>query len=509
LINPSSYRNPVIPGFHADPSLCRVGADYYLVTSSFEYFPGVPLFHSRDLIHWRQIGHCLTRSSQLPLTGCASSAGIFAPTLRYHAGVFYLITTNVSGGGNFYVTARDPAGPWSEPVWLRETTGGIDPSLFFDDDGRIYFTRQGGGERGGIFQSELDLERGQLVGEARPIWTGTGGIWPEGPHLYKIAGRYYLLISEGGTGYGHSLTIARSDSPWGPFEPCPRNPILTHSTRPEHPIQATGHADLVQTQAGAFWLALLGIRPTDGKHHHLGRETFLAPLIWDSEGWPVIGGGAGIELEMSGTGLPPAEPLPKPHPRDDFDARTLGPDWNLLRNPSSAAWSLSERSGWLRLWGNAASLDDLASPGFVGRRQQHFRCTVSTLLELESARGDCEAGLCVRANEANHYDLVVVVADGQRSLRLRARRLGVSELIAETALEPGPIVLSIRAQPSSYEFFWALPGAEPQSLGTLPTDALSTEVVGGFTGVFFGMYARAAAEPVHADFDWFACEPGE
>ncbi len=498
----TSYRNPVISGFHPDPSLCRVGADFYLVTSSFEYFPGVPIFQSRDLVHWRQIGHCLTRPSQLPLTLANSSQGIYAPTLRHHAGVFYLVTTNVSGGGNFYVTARDPAGPWSEPVWLKDETWGIDPSLFFDDDGKVYYTRHGGGERGGIFQTELDLTRAALSAEPRQIWAGTGGIWPEGPHLYKVAGRYYLLISEGGTSYGHSLTVARSDSPWGPFEPCPHNPILTHCARVAHPIQATGHADLVQVENGTFWIALLGIRPTTGQHHHLGRETFLSRVLWDSAGWPVVNGGAGIELEMSSAGLPPTAQQPLTLARDDFDAKTLDFCWNFLRNPNDADCSLSARPGWLRLYGNPASLDDVASPAFVGRRQQHFQCTASTLLEYHTESSDGEAGLCLRANEANHYDLLVAHSSAGRSVRLRARRLGSSELLAEAPLPDGPLVLSIEAQRDSYEFFWSIPGAARHSLGTLPTRALATEVVGGFTGVFIGLYAKAAT----ADFDWFEYE---
>ncbi len=499
----NSYRNPVISGFSADPSLCRVGPDFYLVTSSFEYFPGVPIFQSRDLVHWRQIGHCLTRPSQLPLTYAKSSQGIYAPTLRHHAGVFYMVTTNVSGGGNFYVTAQDPAGPWSEPVWLHDESWGIDPSLFFDDDGKVYYTRHGGGERGAIFQTELDLASGALTGEARQIWAGTGGIWPEGPHLYRVAGRYYLLISEGGTSYGHSLTVARADSPWGPFEPCPHNPILTHRARAAHPIQATGHADLVQTENGTFWMVLLGIRPTAEKYHHLGRETFLSRVAWDSAGWPVVHAGAGIELEMPSAGLPATALPPALAARTDFDAKTLDFCWNFVRIPNHADYSLSARPGWLRLTGHDVSLDDVASPTFVARRQQHFRCTASTLLDYHGEHADGEAGLCLRANEANHYDLLVARSSNGRSVRLRARRLESSELIAEMALPDGLLVLSIEAQRDRYEFFWSTPGGTRQSLGTLPTAALSTEVVGGFTGVFIGLYAKAA----NADFDWFDYEP--
>ncbi|NCC50507.1 MAG: glycoside hydrolase family 43 protein, partial [Spartobacteria bacterium] len=253
----TNFRNPVLPGFHPDPSVCRVGGDYYLVTSSFEYFPGVPIYHSRDLVHWRALGHCLTRPSQLPLQRAPSSAGIYAPTIRHHDGVFYMVTTNVSGGGNFFVTARDPAGPWSDPVWLDQP--GIDPSLLFDD-GRVYLLTSIGGADGYIGQSELDIATGVRKTKVINIWRGTGGQYPEAPHMYKIHGRYYLMIAEGGTDWGHMETIAVSDDPWGPFVPCPHNPILTHRSTCR-PIQCTGHADLIEAQDGSWWLFFLGTRP--------------------------------------------------------------------------------------------------------------------------------------------------------------------------------------------------------------------------------------------------------
>src|SRR5690606_38248070 len=269
-----------------------------------EYFPGVPIFHSRNLTEWRQLGHVLTRETQVPLQGAKSSKGIFAPTLRHHAGTFYLVTTNMSLGKSFYVTSQDPAGPWSEPIWIQEESFSMDPSLFFDDDGTVYYTRHGGGERGGVYQAEIELDTGRLAAEPRQIWAGTGGVWPEGPHLYKLNGSYYLLIAEGGTSYAHEVTVARSASPWGPFEASPSNPILTHKEQRSHPIQATGHADLVQAQNGRWWMVFLGIRPWDGAHHHLGRETFLAPVTWDSEGWPVINENRLVDLQVEVTGLP-------------------------------------------------------------------------------------------------------------------------------------------------------------------------------------------------------------
>jgi xylan 1,4-beta-xylosidase len=505
----AEYHNPVLPGFYPDPSICRVGDDYYLVTSSFEYFPGVPIFHSKDLVHWRQIGHCLTRDSQLPLTQAKSSQGIFAPTIRHHDGTFYVVTTNISGGDNFYVTASDPAGEWSEPKWLHEASGWMDPSLFFDDDGKVYYTRHGGGEHGGVYQAELDVQSGTLKSEARLIWKGTGGIWPEGPHLYKVGRYYYLLISEGGTSYGHMLTIARATEPFGPFEPYAGNPILTHRDHRSLPIQATGHADLLQAANGSWWAVFLGVRPWDGHHHHLGRETFLAPVRWNEDNWPVVNDGAPVAETMSAAGLPEPSAIEEPPARDDFAASTLRFDYNFIRNPNRADASLTSRPGFLRLVGTNVSLDDIGSPAFVGRRQRHYRCKVSTLIEFEPVSEGQEAGLAVRANEHNHYELTIAGENGRRRVRLHTKIADVSRIVAEADVPAGPIVLTVRATESRYDFFWSADRGPERALGSAPTTPLSSEAAGGFTGVYFGAYAFAGSS-THAppaDFDWFEYVP--
>ena len=324
-----AFQNPIIPGFHPDPSICRVGDDYYLVNSSFEFFPGVPIFHSRDLVHWRQIGYCLTRKSQLNLDHARASGGIYAPTLRYHNGTFYMITTLVDTGGNFFVTATNPAGPWSEPVWVDHA--GIDPSLLFDEDGTVYYDRHEGMADGFIGQAKINLQTGKLDGDFKEVWRGTGGVWPEGPHLYKINGKYFIMIAEGGTSYDHMETIARSDSPWGPFIPNPRNPILTHRNRPDSPIQALGHADLVETPDG-WWLVCLGIRPQGGRFHHLGRETFLAPVTWSEDGWPVVNGKGTLETNLTAPRLP-QHPWEKDSARDKFNPPALGPPVEFSPEP--------------------------------------------------------------------------------------------------------------------------------------------------------------------------------
>jgi alpha-N-arabinofuranosidase len=511
----SVLKNPVLPGFHPDPSICRVGADYYLATSSFEYFPGVPLFHSRDLVSWRQLGHALTRRTQLELGKTKSSKGIFAPTLRYHQGTFYLVTTHVEGGGNFFVTAADPAGPWSEPIWIREQAWGMDPSLLFDDDGKVYFTRHGGGERGGVYQAEIDIKTGELAAEPRLIYSGTGGVWPEGPHLYKHGGYYYLLLAEGGTSYNHMVTLARSKSPYGPFVGAPQNPILTHKNQRELPIQALGHADLFQAENQSFWLVLLGVRPADMSegdrgHHHLGRETFLAPVSWDAQGWLVVNENAPIQPKMTVSGLPEPQPWPLEPRRDHFDQTELGHRYVFVRNPEPGSWSLSARPGFLRLTGNKATLSEAESPAFVGRRQQHFNCTLSTLVDFEPTHPDQEAGLVLRQNDDNHYDLLVKGSKAGRRVVLRTQIKGEERILAEAPLRQGPVVLRVRASNNGYQFWYETPerpapAGDPPPLGTAATLPLSSESAGGFTGVVAGLYASAgqAKQAPPADFDWF------
>jgi xylan 1,4-beta-xylosidase len=483
------YRNPILPGTHPDPSVCRVGDDYYLACSSFEFFPGLPLFHSRDLVHWRSIGHALTRDSQLDLHGCKSSLGIFAPTLRHIGGRFCLVTTNLNKFRNFLVWADQPEGPWSEPVWLDWP--GIDPSLFEDVDGRVFISGNGGflgDEPVGIYQAEIDLGTGALLSPRRLVWTGTGGKAPEGPHLYRRGGWYYLLIAEGGTEYGHMVTVARSTQPDGPFEACPHNPILSHRSL-DSPIQATGHADLVETADGSWWAVFLGIRPAPvrfaGQHHHLGRETFLAPVTWTADGWPRIGP---VSETMDAGTLPlqADEPLAT---RTVFDGAELPHAFNHLRNPQPGSWSLSARPGWLTLQGQPDTLDDPAAPAFVGRRQQHFDCEVATLLDFEPAADGEEAGLTVFKSERFHYEIAIGRRAGQRVVFLRRRIASLWRVELEQPLPPGELRLGLRPDAQHYRFFFQTPGQPEQDFGGGECALLSTETAGGFTGVYLGLYA--------------------
>ncbi len=283
----TKVKNPVLRGFYPDPSICRIGKDFYLVNSSFAYFPGIPIFHSRDLAHWEQLGNVLNRPSQLPLEGDEISRGIFAPTLRFHEDTFYLITTNIDQGGNFVVKADTPQGPWSEPYYLGAQAQGIDPSLFFDEDGTCYYVgtrpNQNGVKQNGdweIWIQELDLKQMKLVGKSRCIWKGFARhvIWPEGPHIYKKDGFYYLIYAEGGTGYEHSVMVARSKSLQKSFEGCPRNPVLTHRhLGKNYPVTCVGHGDLFDDENGAMVYSCAGLpdvpwRKQSGKRDFSGES---------------------------------------------------------------------------------------------------------------------------------------------------------------------------------------------------------------------------------------------
>ncbi|MEU8023517.1 glycoside hydrolase family 43 protein [Micromonospora haikouensis] len=495
-----AFTNPVLAGLHPDPSVCRVGDDYYLACSSFEYFPGVPIFHSRDLVHWEQIGNVLDRPGQLVLPATMpSSAGIYAPTLRHHDGRFWLIVTNCAdGGGNLICTATDPAGDWSDPVRLPGIAG-IDPDLAWDDDGTCWCTYAG------IEQVRIDPYTGRTLGPPRRLWSGASGAQaPEAPHLYRVGDHWYLLIAEGGTERGHAVSIARAPAPDGPYEPCPANPILTHRGT-NRPIQNTGHADLVEAADGTWWMVLLGVRPGGGTPgwHVLGRETFLAPVTWVDD-WPVVGA---VEPVMQAPPWP-AHPVPASAVRDDFDADGLHPRWVSVRSRPAESWSLTERPGWLTLRARGASLDE-PDVTFVGRRQQHLSCRVRTLVDATGGRG----GLAVRLDERHHYE--IEAGDGE--VRVLARIGSVLSTVATRPVGAGPVCLRVDVvAPSPGDWH---PAKEPDVLrfgieaadgtydvlGTLDGRYLSTEVAGGFTGRVVGMYAGAGS----VSFDWFDYEPGD
>ncbi|MGW5234579.1 glycoside hydrolase family 43 protein [Streptomyces nodosus] len=501
-----TYTNPVIGGFHPDPSVCRVGDDYYLVCSSFEYFPGVPLFHSRDLVHWRQIGNVLDRTEQLDLPDdLPASDGVYAPTLRHHDGRFYMITTKVGGEGNIIVTGERPEGPWSDPVQVD--LPGIDPDLAWDDDGSCWCAVSG------VQVARIDPATGEVLEGPLPVWSGTGLQYPEAPHLYRIGAWWYLMLAEGGTAHGHSVSIARARSPRGPYEPAPVNPILSHRST-DLPIQSTGHADLVSAPDGTWWMLLLGTRPRGyfPEFHVLGRETFLTPVEW-VDGWPRVG--PVRERHPAPAAWHPVEPPPV---REEFDTGDLAPHWISPRRRPDGSWSLKERPGWLTL---TATGDTLDRPGhtLLGRRQQHPDCRVAARMDPGTGRG----GLSVRIDEAHHYDIEV----GEGTVSVLARIGPLSQCVARRQVPPGEVTVAVEIRttgvlpptvtgaerapgeglgvraggPDTITF--SLGGPTPVRLAELDGRYLSTQVATGFTGRVIGMFTTRG----RVAFDWFDYEP--
>jgi xylan 1,4-beta-xylosidase len=459
-----SLQRPVIPGFHPDPSICRVDETYYLVTSSFEYAPGVPIFRSTDLRSWEQIGNVLDRPSQLDVSSAGPSGGIFAPTLRHHDGRFWMITTNWSDdGGQLLVWSDDPAGPWSEPVRIPSAVG-IDPDIAWDNDGSCLLTYTGpesDGVPAGIRQWAIDPLTGEVLSEPRWLWAGTGGKFPEGPHLYRIGDRWYLLIAEGGTERGHSITIARGPSASGPFESNPDNPILTHRGTDE-PVQNTGHADLVQRPDGSWAIVYHGVRPrgSSPEWHVLGRETFADEVAWQ-DGWPVL--------------TEHIEPGDVPE-RETLTGPDLPPSWVAAsRFPTEIA--TRKNDAWL-----------VHAPGFLGRRQEHLYARVRARLEVEGT-----GGMSVRIDPRHALDLECSGA----TVRAVWTMGDVRHVLGEHGAD-GDVELEIRMEPAPGSG-WdprgpdrvvasAVDNGRRTELGAIDGRYLSTEVAGGMTGRMLGVY---------------------
>ena len=521
-----SFSNPIIAGFAPDPSIVRVDDDFYLINSTFEYFPGIPIYHSRDLVNWALIGHALEAPGEVELQRVQSGSGIHASTIRYHDGTFYIITTNNVDGRlvNFIVTATDPAGPWSAPHVL-EGAPGIDPSLLFDDDGRVWYVGNhipadpefpGQAE---IWLQEVDIEAMRLVGERHFLWRGCcGGVWAEGPHIYKKDGYYYLLISEGGTAYEHAMAVAISKEVTGPYQNNPRNPVLSHRQFSyDYPITGVGHADLVELADGRWYSVALGWRLVDGVHGLLGRETFLLPVTWETEpyAWkkqkltfPVFAPSTGkIELHT---------PLPFDDSRqndevpfhDDFDASTLQSEWNFRRAPETRFHDLEQSPGALRLNLQAGAIGEGEQYAFVGIRQRHFEFEAVTKMQFSPATIAEEAGISALLNDRSAFLLTAGRNEKGGVLRLTHNVNGERSDIGTVDIEANELFLKVTGDYLSYGFHYSVDGRNWQSLAAdVDGKALSPAVVGGYnyTGVYIGLYASSndAASDNYADFDSF------
>lgn len=519
----ATIRNPVLRGFHPDPSILRVGSDYYLATSTFEWFPGVRIHHSRDLANWRLVACPLDRSSQLDLLGNPDSGGIWAPCLSHADGVFYLIFTDVKAwkgnaykiAHNYLVTAPAITGPWSEPVFLNSS--GFDPSLFHDRDGRkwllnmLWDHRRDRNRFAGILLQEFCPETRKLIGPVKNIFRGTGRGLVEGPHLYQREGWYYLLTAEGGTEYAHACTFARSRTIDGPYELHPDTHLLSSFGHPEAALQKAGHGSLVETPAGEWFLAHLCGRPIDGKHCPLGRETAIQQCVWADDGWLYLkqGGLLPAAATAGPAGCPPA-PAPEPAWDGRFDTPALDHCFQSLRQPVSDSWlSLTERPGFLRLKGMEPTVSTFRQ-SLIARRVQAFEIRVETSVEFQPATFQQMAGLIAYYDTDNHYYLRISHDEVLgRSLNVIATDAGhSSEVLPEDIPIPaaGAIGLRLTWTRADLRFEYSLPGGEWLTIGPVLNGAILSDDYHhlGFTGAFVGLCCQdLTGSRLPADFARF------
>lgn len=518
------YRNPILAGYHPDPSIVRVGEDYYLINSTFGFFPGIPIFHSKDLVNWTQIGNAIHRAEQLNFDGIhLGYNGVYAPAIEYRDGTFYVINTCVGCGGNFVVTAKNPAGPWSDPIWLPKLEG-IDPSIFFDDDGKVYIVHHRNPAKPrydahtALWVMEVDPKTFQPISD--DVMLVDGGVkapWPteyiEGPHIYKINGTYYLSAPGGGTGYYHGQLLYKSQNVFGPYEANPNNPVLTQLGLPddrEFPVTATGHGDMVQDTHGDWWMVFLGTRvydlatpPQDPGNFHTGRETFMLPVTWKN-GWPVVlEKGVALPRTVKKPNLPPAAKAPVALTgnftiREEFTSDQLAPHWLFVRTPRGNWWQIEK--GELHINARENGLGDYKQPSFIGRRLAHMSANFATKMVFEPRTGGDEAGLAAIQNDEHFYAFVLGVnADNKPVLRVRLRAgkddPSAGKILAETPinLKRGQaIYLRMSVDKALLDFSYSLDGKNySAALDNANAKVLTTAVAGGFTGAVVGMYAKS------------------
>ena len=530
------FTNPILAGFYPDPSICRVCAGYYLVNSTFSYYPGIPVFYSKDLVHWKHIGDVMNRSEQLDLDSLGVSRGIFAPAIRYNEGIFYVTCTLVDKGGNFVVTSKSPEGPWSNPVWIPQING-IDPSLFFDND-KAYIVYNSvapddkplyPGHRT-IRMYEFNIDSLKVVGNEHILINGgtditKNPVWIEGPHIFKKDSMYYLIAAEGGTGENHSEVVFKSSNVFGPYISYKNNPILTQrnlNPKRDNPITSTGHADFVQTESGDWWAVFLGCRPyppVDKGYYNTGRETFLAPVKW-KDGWPVI--------TSDNEKIQYHYPIPIKSSIDssftsysgnftityNFDKKNLSKDWMFLRTPHEKWYSLVDRKGFLSMKLRPETCSGNMNPSFLGHRQQHLKCSASTAIEFLPKAENEKTGLLIFQNENHFYFLCKSLENKRAVIQLyksdTSKTSEEMELLASKELNDNEtdkeLYLKIQADGNKYSFNYAYsPGKWNLLKNNVDAEFLSTKVAGGFVGCFYALYATSLGKPCtnKAYFDWF------
>ncbi len=507
-LKPGQYRNPILAGFYPDPSIVRANDRYYLVNSTFTYFPGIPVFESLDLVHWTQVGNVIDRPTQLDFDGLNMSRGVFAPTIEYHDGTFYVLNTSVDAGGNFIATAKNPAGPWSDPIWLK-TIDGIDPSLFFDGD-KVYLINNDAPEgkplyegHRAIWMQQLDAKTLQPFGPRKVLINGgmdlsQKPIWIEGPHIYKRDGWYYLVCAEGGTSLQHSQVVARSRDIWGPYTPYEHNPILTQRDLPEDRVDAignAGHADLVEATDGTWWAVFLASRMYDRVHYNTGRETFLLPVEW-KDGWPtILAHGKRIPQVADGPSFMQRGATQAPLSgnftwRDDFDKPALDTTWLFARVPKTQWADLRTHAGKLAI-APGEGLDTLRNPTFLARRQQHLSFEASTAMTVPADTGT-EAGIAAFQNESYWYSIGAQRVGNGVTLTLRKRQKDATETLATATLPAGTKALKLKIEGDAGDYAFGYDAGQGWKWLKQDVDGtvLSTDVAGGFIGVTVGPYAH-------------------
>ena len=507
------YHNPVQRGFFPDPSVIRVGDDFYMVNSSFQYFPAIPISHSKDMVHWHIVGHAITNPEWLDLSDIRDSHGIWAPDISYVDGKFYIFAPlRLNGDGTrgnnvlrrqLVMVSDRPEGPYSKPVCLE--VDNIDPSHFVDDDGSRYIVTAAGATVTPLTPDSL-----RLAGESRVAWPGSGERCPEGPHIFKKDGWYYAMVAEGGTGYGHGINVARSRELFGEYECSPLNPVMRQKD-PDAPIQRAGHGKLVQDRNGKWWCYYLCGRPNGGRHTTVGRETSLDPVEWTEDGWFTVNGGRGPSLTQEAPDLPECV-FPR-NTFDDFDSEKLDLEWEFVRNPDNGTWSLTERPGWFRIWTRDGQLSERRAKNTLVRREQELTYRAETKLEFAPDRDGEQAGLVCYYSTATYARFSLCWEDG-RKLRLVINRAHGEELMAEVANVPeGTVWLKVDVKGLTRTFLYSFDGETWQTAGTLENcvflcDEGVPEDRKRHTGTLVGIYANnggcGSLKP--ADFDYFKYE---
>ena len=494
-----TYQNPIIRGFHPDPSICRVGSDYYLVTSTFEYFPGIALFHSSDLINWTQIGNCITRPSQLSYAKFKNSGGVWAPTIRYHKGRFY-VTVAIDGMGNMILHTDNINGEWSDPVW--SDFGGIDPSICFDGDDAYYCTNEFTNGHEAIVLAKIDPDTGIRKEDRREIWNGTGGGWLESPHIYHIGDYYYLLAAEGGTSYNHMETAARSKNIYGPYENCPYNPILTNKNDTTKQVQCAGHADLVEDENGNWWMVHLGTRSVLGTKTPLGRETFLTPVIW-KEGWPIaVDGRAKLENKVErqicktkNQTITSSKQAAIFHP--DFSNPVWESQWLFLREFDQTLYERKNKK--LLLHPSAFDFEAPSRPCFAAICQPDIDCQFTTSFTFVPKEGE-EGGMLLYLSSNFYYRICKRKQNGKTQLAVirKLDDIEVTDFIKELESDPAeateikPTTIMLKASASGYQLQWKIGDNPFENAGTYSIRFLCTEIENRcFTGTLIGVYAAS------------------